>query len=1246
MLLIGLYPVKAQENVNDLPEKGQIRTVAQLSQPGLKNATGVYESANFNSWELEGFTRLSKQAGITTGSYSGNSVMSAVSNSLTLPSLSAGERLLLTLSDEFSLESDYDKGNLLISNDNGATWQSVYEVSGQSGRREVSVNISGFAGQSVLLGLSFISDDSFEGTGWNVYSLRINKGIRGGSGGPGASTPVKELKITGINTSNFPEYVYVDFEYLEGGVQSTTPLTLSDLDLYTFITGPTPEADLGICPIGLYGPEDVVRPLDIIFLIDNSGSMSLKISQIKDNIANFVNAINPPGQPESNDIAFGMVRFGQAGPPIEKLELLPGLQGLPSDNLTKEYPYYIGEIQNRNVVDGWQERGYEALDLALAANFRPSAQKIFILVTDENTTDPNNMGPTTKAQIIAKLKAQNAVVFAWIPSTSDYDATYADIAAQTGGSRYDIHQPILGLIDDVVDAVKGTYTLRFCPFKKEASSEVRGVTISLLDDPSVFASGTYIPAPNKEYIVRDPVTIALGDATIPKNQSVDLCFIVKDQIGPFASSGQLFVRDIGSTGAFTAIAMSQDPFTPDTARRWCGTVPDIMVLDPGFAYYAVVTYPDGHQLKSPPTKESFFAWNQAVMPNYPPEIIVTSTGTPATCSEFDIKFNVTDITNGFNDVKLYYREIGTLSAYKPVDVYAYTSGTMPTTGSYTVPVMVTGAGVEYFITATDDYGITAVLGDPNQPLRIRANNSTVVITSSSMIVSFDNYTLIECVALQVGDTLRAYYTNLCGGLSLAGELAFDPYEYYQDLVVYGNTSITSKNGYAVGENLRLEIIRDGKAFPVQLRPGLKYIKDDYIELDPLSIKPVVTFTVRYGAIVVPYGDDTPSNVEGTRFEVATATTRTFNLNKSGCGTFTLLGVNTSNTRDFSVSFNPVTETFDITYYATVNNATSTITVTTTGGSYEFDVLGIIFGCTKTLYYGVETIPNGDVNPTAVKGTDFGQNTTPLMRSFALDGPACSPSLAVTGLSSSNPDFSVSYVGTTINVTYGATANASGIITVSTNHGPFTFSVLGTVPTCALELNYGAALVVNGDNSPSASEGTDFGSTSSPVTRAFVLSGTGCSPAIISASSGHSAFTTSVSGTTVYVTYEATADASTTISLNTSVGAYTFDVMGKSSSTCTMVNQLTNPMPSGGAYAKIMLDMTSLADGSLATISAQIVNVATSATVQTYDDRNISTYYPYWENWIGGLTPGTYILKLNVSGNGACSGVFNYIFVVL
>lgn len=1244
--MIGSNPVKAQENVNDLPEKGQIRTVAQLPQPGLKNVIGVYESANFNGWELDGFTRLSKQAGITTGSYSGNSTMSAVSNSLTLPSLSDGERLLLTLSDEFSLESDYDKGSLLISNDNGATWQSVYEVSGQSGRRMVSVNISGFAGQSILLGLSFISDDSFESTGWNVYSLRIDKGIRGTSGGPGASAPLKELKITGINTSNFPEYVYVDFEYLEDGAQSTTPLTLSDLDLYTFITGSTPEADLGVCPIGLYGPENVVRPLDIIFLIDNSGSMSSKISQIKNNITNFVNAINPPGQPESNDIAFGMVRFGQAGPPIEKLELLPGLQGLPSDNFTKEYPYYIGEIQNRNVVNGWQERGYEALNLALTANFRASAQKIFILVTDENTTDPSNMGPTSKQQIIASLKAQNAIVFAWIPSTTDYDATYADVAVQTGGKRYDISQPILGLLDDVVDAVKGTYTLRFCPFKKEASSEVRGVTISLLDDPSVFASGSYIPAPNKEYIVRDPVTIALGDTTIPKNQSVDLCFIVKDQIGPFASSGQMFVRDIGSTGAFTAIAMSQDPLTPDTARRWCGTVPDTMVLDPGFAYYAVVTYPDGHQLKSPPTKEAFFAWNQAVIPNYPPEIIVTSTGAPATCSEFDIKLNVTDITNGFKDVKLFYREIGTLSAYKPVDVYAYTSGTMPTTGSYTVPVMVTGAGVEYFITATDDYGITAVLGDPIDPLEIRASNSTVVMTGSSMTVSFDNSTLIECSELQIGDTIRAYYRNACGGLSLAGEHAFDPYESYQDLDVYGNTSGTVKNGYAANENLNLVIIRDGKAHQVTQRPPLKYVANDFIPLDPLDISPVVTFTVRYGSTVVPYGDDTPSNAEGTRFEVAAATTRTFGFNKSGCGTFAIRGVKTSNTRDFSVSFNPVTETFDITYYATVNNATSTITVTTTGGSYEFDVLGIISGCTKTLYYGVQTISNGDVNPTAVKGTDFGQNTTPLMRSFALDGLACSPSLAVTGLSSSNPEFSVSYVGTTINVTYGATVNASGIITVSTNHGPFTFGVLGTVPTCVAELSYGAELVVNGDNSPSVAEGTDFGSTSSPVTRAFVLSGTGCSPSILSASSGHSAFTISVSGTTVYVTYEATADASTTISLNTSVGAYTFDVMGKSSSACTMVNQLTNPMPSGGAYAKIMLDMTSLANGSIATISAQIVNVATSAVVQTYGDRNVSTYYPYWENWIGGLTPGTYVLKLNVSGNGTCSGIFNYTFIVL
>lgn len=1151
-MCLGLFSAKAQTDP-DLPAKGQLKPVVTLPQPKLGAVQTIYQAQAFADWQITGFKTVNK--GIGTGKYANNASLKAVGKPVALPKLVGEEQIYLKITDEFVLEYQYDLGRILVSKDGGATWESVYTVSGSTAKRNVWVNLSAYAGQTVQLAVAFTSDASFESAGWTLHDLSLLKADPTKAGANQRLQATKEIKITGINTTNFPEYVYVDFEYLENGVQMPSALSVSDINLNAFLPGATPLPDMGNCGLRLYGPDVTKRQVDIIFLIDNSGSMSDKQQQVKDNITNFVNAIGTA----NNDVAFGMLRFGQAGPPIEQLEVLPGLTGLPTDNFTKEYttvvppatlPYYQTELANRNVAYGGTERGYEALKLALTANFRPSAQKIFVLVTDENVTDQSNMGPTTKAQIIAALKQQSAIVYAWVPSIADYDATYADVALQTGGKRYDIYQPIMGLLTDISNALKGTYTLRFCTAEKGVNAIPHGVTISLQSDNTVYSTRTYTVAPSQEYIVRDAATIAKGNGNVPQNSATQqLCFEVKDNAAPYATSAQLFVRHINSTGAFTAVTMVENTTTPANNRKWCGTVPASVVLDPGFSYYAVATYADGHQLKSPPTKEAFFAWTQAVDPNLPPKITVTApTAAVKSCTSTNLTFTVTDATNGFKDVRLYYREIGAPSAYTEVVKY---SGALITSGTYTQALTVTGKGIEYFITATDNYNIVGYAGDMSIPKQILTLPATVVPTTSVMYIDFEQIK-IECTALKVGDVIRAYYKDACGLLALAGEKVFDPLdEPVQTLEVYGNTGGTNKNGYDANERLYVQIERASKTYNVKLPNATnKYVVNTTIAMTGNSISPTVNVVTKYQATVVPINDVTPSAAEGTKFDVSIPTPRVFNVTNSGCGTFALQGVSNTNTADFTASFDAVANTVTVTYLAATNNAKATIDITYTGGNYPFDVEGTIVACPKSLFYGSVSIPNGDLSPTVAKGTDFGTTGSPSLHSFALSG-TCTPALSVTNVTSTNPDFTVANVGTTINVTYSGAADASGTITVNTNNGPFTFNVKGAKPACVLTLKYGTVTVPNGDITPTATEGTDFGAASAAITRPFVLSGA-CTPAlaITNVASSSANFVVTYTGLTVNVKYTATtANATGKITVTTNNGNYVFDVKG-TTSVCT------------------------------------------------------------------------------------------------
>jgi hypothetical protein len=156
----------------------------------------------------------------------------------------------------------------------------------------------------------------------------------------------------------------------------------------------------------------------------------------------------------------------------------------------------------------------------------------------------------------------------------------------------------------------------------------------------------------------------------------------------------------------------------------------------------------------------------------------------------------------------------------------------------------------------------------------------------------------------------------------------------------------------------------------------------------------------------------------------------------------------------------------------------------------------------SLSYNGTAILNGDTSPSVAKGTDFGTTSsglTPVSRTFTISDTG-NGALNLTGaprvqLGGNNPsDFGVTALpstpvpanggSTTFQLVFQPTANTglqSATVTIANddpNKNPYTFKVQGTAvtqPRVDPSLEYNGVESLNGDQSPTVSKGTDFGS---------------------------------------------------------------------------------------------------------------------------------------------------------------------------
>lgn len=175
-----------------------------------------------------------------------------------------------------------------------------------------------------------------------------------------------------------------------------------------------------------------------------------------------------------------------------------------------------------------------------------------------------------------------------------------------------------------------------------------------------------------------------------------------------------------------------------------------------------------------------------------------------------------------------------------------------------------------------------------------------------------------------------------------------------------------------------------------------------------------------------------------------------------------------------------------------------------------------------------SVIDGDSTPTVVDGTDFGtiqQGQATVTRSFVVtnigDADLTISSVTVpTGFTNTGPSSGTLVPGgaavLTVRLDSAVVGTKSGDITISSNdanEGTFNFAVTGTVnapPTFPnIQVTGSGILIADGDSTPSATDGTDFGNVTlsgSQASRTFSVSNAGDAPLLISSVAVPAGFT--------------------------------------------------------------------------------------------------------------------------------------------
>ncbi|MBX7217978.1 MAG: VWA domain-containing protein [Chlorobi bacterium CHB2] len=184
-------------------------------------------------------------------------------------------------------------------------------------------------------------------------------------------------------------------------------------------------------------------PVDFVFLIDHTGSMGDKIDAVKQNIDEFTTRLAAKGI----DYRLGLVVFDDN---VNDRYWL-------TDNIN-EFKGWVSKLKAEGGGDE-PENALEALRAATGMNFRSSANRCVILITDASYHAYGSGRTMYNARTISTILNRFEIRAFCI--TSPAVEGYSEIAERTGGQLFDIRQPFSQVLNQFANTMTSLYTATY-----------------------------------------------------------------------------------------------------------------------------------------------------------------------------------------------------------------------------------------------------------------------------------------------------------------------------------------------------------------------------------------------------------------------------------------------------------------------------------------------------------------------------------------------------------------------------------------------------------------------------------------------------------------------------------------------------------------------------------------------------------------------------------------------------------------
>lgn len=831
LLVLSSYFGFAQEDEKSLPKGQLLEMPVRPAFSGYQTERVLLDVSfadNLAQWRKVNWKAESGVASSQPFVKSG--LVSLESPTIQLPSLKGSDqRLNLYLEEAFEIESYHDKGLVQVSTNNGKSWMTLSVSSGKSDWRTSIINLTSYAGKSIKLAFKLDLDKSTAFKGWSIRQLSLKQEVlpevktaavvQATTTSSGRTMGVLNGQFMSVDAQKFPRYVYAQVKISDG----TTPLTsLREpnfyvreyvKDLYAAGTLDT-LATVRDSSFKVYPPINTTtkKPVDIVFLMDNSGSMSDEQNQVYTNVTAFVNQLAAQGF----DYRLALCRFGQGlnnGIPL--FHNNAGWYSNPTDFTTM--------WRAVNTVDGGAEPSWDALyESTTQYSFRSGAQKVFILITDEAITGNNITYNKIKDRqiVINKLLDSGVKTYAVVTTGSPFDSDFGGIATATGGRSYDILAPFTGILSDIGSEINNTYTIRYTPTNAKFDGLKRDVEIkATYNGSTIKLMGQYTPGA-APILLRTNATLALHAQPQVDKTSVTISVEAIDYDNTITNSVILYYRTAGTTGAYKQLTMGKQSSTtgPPTRSIWSVVVPGADVLQPGVQYYFRAT--DGVATTTTPEflDRPGFPFSFAVLPNVAPVIVHTPIPAADPKAAITFRANVTDNTINVSKVYLYYMKENDLT-WSSVEMTLTTAPAY----QYIMSALNTNTALYYYIVAIDNYGVSSFNGQPSSPYAIGVGTPWVpskYVPGISQVIRFAPSgpyvasATIGSTPLAEGDVIGAFYSQN-GQLRPIGATSWSPGKI-NNMTVYGDDINTpaEKEGFAENEAFTFKVFRkaDGKIF--------------------------------------------------------------------------------------------------------------------------------------------------------------------------------------------------------------------------------------------------------------------------------------------------------------------------------------------------------------------------------------------------------------------------------------------------